>query len=99
MNRRLAGLLSAGLAQAGLELVHDGRDPRGIRWDLGTLLRAAVVGIAAGATSLAEVERHTEALSRAMRRTLGIHRRVPDTTLRDALCTVDPEQLVPGSGR
>jgi hypothetical protein len=94
MNRRLAGVLSARLAEADLELVRDGRDPRGVRWDRGTLLRAAVVGIAAGATSLAEVERLTEALSRAMRRMLGIRRRVPDTTLRDALCTVDPEQLV-----
>jgi hypothetical protein len=60
MNRRLTGLLSARLAEAGLDLVPDGRDPRGIRWDLGTLLRAVVVGAAAGATSLAEVERHTD---------------------------------------
>jgi len=95
MNRRLAGLLSTRLDEARLDRVPDGRDPRGIRWSLGTLLRSAVAGIAAGATSLAEVERHTKALSQAMRRRLGIPRRVPDTTLRDALCTVDPKTLGP----
>ena len=95
MNRRLVGLLSTRLAEASLDLVPDGRDPRGIRWDLGTLLRAVVVGITAGATSLAGVERYTDKLTRAMRRKLGIRRRVPDTTLCDALCSVVPEHLAP----
>jgi hypothetical protein len=47
----------------------------------------------AGARSLAEAERLTASLSRAARRWLGIERRVPDTTLRDALCTVEPRFL------
>lgn len=95
MNRRLAGLLSTRLDEARLDGVPDRRDPRGIRWSLDTLLRAAVTAIAAGATSLAEAETHTDSLTRAMRRKLGIPRRVPDTTLRDALCTVDPKTLRP----
>ena len=56
-------------------------------------LTAAAVGIAAGAKSVADVEHLTEQMPRAMRRRLGIARRVPDTTLRDALCSIEPEQL------
>jgi hypothetical protein len=48
----------------------------------------------AGARSLAHVERITKKLPRAARRWLGITRRVPDTTLRDALGTVRPDDLV-----
>jgi hypothetical protein len=95
MNRRLSAMLSIRLGEARLDEVRDDRDPRGVRWPLRTLLRAVVVGMAAGAESLAKVEKLTEALSPAMRCKLGISRRVPDTTLRDNLCTVDPEQLGP----
>jgi hypothetical protein len=94
MNRRLANLLSIRLEEARLDEVRDDRDPRGKRWDLGVLLRAAVVGIASGAKSLADTEAVTASLSRAMRRKLGIARRVPDTTLRDNLCRVVPDLLV-----
>jgi len=83
MNRRLANLLSVRLEDARLDEVRDDRDPRGKRWDLGVLLRAAIVGIASGAKSLADTEEVTASLSRAMRRKLGVARRVPDTTLRD----------------
>jgi Transposase DDE domain len=94
MNRRLANLLSIRLEEARLDEVRDDRDPRGKRWDLGVLLRAAIVGIASGAKSLADTEEVTASLSRAMRRKLGIARRVPDTTLRDNLCRVMPDLLV-----
>ncbi|HET9573967.1 MAG TPA: transposase [Methyloceanibacter sp.] len=47
----------------------------------------------AGAKSLAEVETLSERLSRPMRRLLGVRRRLPDTTLRSALCTVEPDLL------
>jgi hypothetical protein len=93
MTRRLAAMLATRLGEARLDEVPDGRDPRGIRWKFGTLLTAAVVSMAAGARSLAEAERVTAKLPRAARRWFGIHRRVPDTTLRDALGTVNPEDL------
>jgi hypothetical protein len=54
-----------------------------------------VVGVAAGAESLAKVEKLTAAMAGPMRRKLGIRRRVPDTTLRDALCAIEPGDLVP----
>jgi len=47
----------------------------------------------AGAKSLAEAETLSERLSRPMRRLLGVRRRLPDTTLRSALCTVEPDRL------
>jgi hypothetical protein len=40
----------------------------------------------AGAKSLAEVEGLSTRMSTPVRRLFGIQRRVPDTTLRDALC-------------
>lgn len=93
MNRRLFGMLSKRLDEASLDDVADERDDRGKRWPLGALLRAALGGMLAGAKSLAEVETLSERLSRPMRRLLGVRRRLPDTTLRSALCTVDPDKL------
>lgn len=89
MTRRLAGLLGRRFDEARLDEVEDTRDPRGQRWKLGTLLTAAVAGLAAGAKSTADVERITARMPRAMRRWLDIPRRVPDTTLRDALCSIE----------
>ena len=64
MNRRLFGMLSKRLDEAGLDDVADERDERGKRGQLGALLRAALGGMLAGAKSLAEVETLSERLSR-----------------------------------
>lgn len=93
MKRRLASMISARVADAGFDEVRDGRDARGKRWALPTLLTAAVASIAAGATSFREAERVTAGLPGAGRRWLGIARRVPDTTLRDALGRTLPEDV------
>jgi hypothetical protein len=95
MTRRLAGMLATRLQEAQFDQVPDGRDDRGQRWSLETLLVTVLTAMAAGARSLAEAERVTASLSRAARRWLGIQRRVPDTTLRDAPCTVQPRHLAP----
>lgn len=95
MTRRIAGMLGKSLMQAQLHQVPDPRDRRGRRWKLATLLNTAIVGMAAGCNSLSQVERLTRDMSSALRRWLGIGRRVPDTTLRDALCALSPETLVP----
>ncbi len=93
MTRRLAHMLATRLDEAHFEEVGDGRDARGQRWELATLLSATVAAMATGARSLADAERVTATLSRAARRWLGIRRRVPDTTLRDALGRVRPDHL------
>jgi len=95
MNRRIFGMLSKRLDEAGLDDVEDGRDDRGKRWRLGSLLRAVVGGMLAGSKSLADVETLSTRLSRPMRGLLGVQRRLPDTTLRSALCTVEPWRLMP----
>jgi hypothetical protein len=48
-----------------------------------------------GQKSFADVERLTDVLSMPARCRLGIRRRISDTTLRDALATVDPTELLP----
>lgn len=93
MNRRLYGFFTKRLDEIGLDQVPDGRDNRGKRWDLGALLRTVVGGMLAGARSLAEVEELSQRTSTPIKRLFSIQRRVPDTTLRDALCTVDPQTL------
>ena len=93
LRRRLAGYLRKRLGELHIEDVPDARDPRGKRWQLGTLLRAVLVGLAAGANGLDEVEDLTEQMTPEIRRWLQIPRRVPDTTLRDALVTIKPNLL------
>lgn len=79
--RRMAGMLSARVPEIGLAQVADARSRRGIRWQkLKPLLAAPPVAMAAGLKSFAETEKLTMEMSRAMRRKLGISRRIPDTT-------------------
>jgi hypothetical protein len=94
MTRRLAAMLATRIDEARFNEVQDGRDPRGRRWEIGTLLTVVAAAMAAGAKSLAGAERITATLPRAARRWLGIDRRVPDTTLRDALGRIRPQELV-----
>jgi len=93
MNRRIFGILSKRLDELGLDEIDDTRDDRGKRWRLGTLLRATLGAMVAGAKSLAKVEDLSERMSQPTRRLLGIRRRLPDTTLRNALCTIEPDKL------
>lgn len=93
MNRRIYGMLSKRLDEAALDTVGDGRDDRGKRWSLETLLRSVLGAMLAGARSLADVEALSLRLTRPIRGLLGIARRVPDTTLRNAMCSIEPEEL------
>jgi hypothetical protein len=92
--RRLAGVLAARLPDARLDDVADPRARRGRRWkQLRVLLVATVTAICAGAKSLADLEKMTAEMAPPMRRRLGIPRRIPDTTMRDVLCVMDPREL------
>ena len=57
------------------------------------MLASALLGMVAGSRSLREVEQLTAELTPALRTKLGIPRRVPDTTLRDALSSLEPDGL------
>jgi len=93
MTRRMMGLLKSRLPDARFNEVADPRDPRGRRWGLDTLLATLVLASAAGCRSLAEAETLTADLSPGARRLTAIPRRVPDTTLRETACRLDPAQL------
>ena len=90
--RRMAGYLMARLPDAKVEQV---ADPRGgpVKWRLAQLITAVLVGLMAGCKSLQELEQLTDMLSPAMRRKLKLGRRMPDTTLRDALCRLSLDEL------
>ncbi|HEY3359612.1 MAG TPA: transposase family protein, partial [Polyangia bacterium] len=97
--RRHAGLMQARLAELGLATVPDPRQSQWCRWRLPVLLRVGLTALMAGCRSLAEVERLTTTLTPAARSLLGLTRRVPDTTLRDAYGKVDPATLRPVMAR
>jgi hypothetical protein len=88
----VAGLLAARLPELDLEEVPDPRAREG-RWKLPQILRATLLGLMAGCRSLWEAEQLTERLAPAMRRRLGLTRRLADTTARDALCRVSLDGL------
>jgi DDE family transposase len=76
-----------------LDNISDPRSLRGRRWPLAVLLRAVLVALLAGCKSLTQAEALTAEMSRAARKRLGIARRIADTTMRDLLCILEPEQL------
>ncbi len=86
-------MLSTRLPEIGLGRVSDPRKARGVRWKLATLLATPLVGMAAGLKSFADTEKLTEEMSPAMRRKLGVRKRIPDTTMRTTALKVDPEGL------
>jgi hypothetical protein len=90
--RRMVGLLKARLPELDLDAVADPRAREG-RWSLAQILRATLVGLMAGCKGLWEAEQLTAGLSVAVRRQLGLGRRLADTTARDALCQVSLDEL------
>src|SRR5512146_481520 len=93
--RRIIGMAAKRLGEACLDEIDDPRDPRGRRWALPALLSGALVGLMAGCRSLKAVEELTDELTLPVRRKLGIARRIPDTTLRDTLSMLAPDDLRP----
>lgn len=93
--RRAAGALAVGLGGVQLAAVEDPRSTRGRKWTLAVLLRAVFVGMLAGKHSLKETERLSDSLSAAMRSRLRLPRRVPDTTMREALMRLPLSSVLP----
>lgn len=98
LHRRIQCLQSY-LQQRKLLLLFDSvpnpRGRRGRRWQLGSLLSAALLTMALLARSLRRAEQLTADLSSSrLFRRLGIRRRVPDSTLGDALAEVPPQALL-----
>ena len=97
--RRRIGALQSYLRQREdwleFDAVRDPRGARGKRWPLRGLLATAVMSLALLARSLRRAEQLSEELCQSRRlRRLGVRRRVPDSTLGDALSQVTPAELL-----
>lgn len=86
-------MLSTRLPEVGLDSAADPRDDRGKQWPLRPLLSAMLLGLMAGKKNLAEVEALTAELSPVVRKRTRIHKRVPDTTMRDLAIALEPEEI------
>lgn len=92
--RRTAGFISRFFSKALLQFVADPRSNRGRRWKSAMpLLKTVCVGLAAGCKGLLGVEKLTKKMTKQVRKLIGITRFVPDTTLRDYLCKLDPYEI------
>jgi hypothetical protein len=91
--RRMIGQLRARLPDAGLGGVVDPRRGKS-QWALGTVLRAVVVGMPAGAKSFKNLGALTAEMAVAARRALGFRRRLPDTTARALIVRLSPADLM-----
>ena len=90
--RRMVGFLAARLPELDLDAVEDPRAREG-KWSFAQILRATLLGLMAGCKNLRDTERLTADMSVGSRRQLGLKRRLPDTTARDALCQVSLDEL------
>lgn len=93
LSRRVIGSLKAGLGKLPWRHNTDPRKRLNRRWSQRQLLVAVLCGLCAGCQNLAQVEQLTLALSDGARKTLGLGRRVPDTTMRDHLVKIRPTTM------
>lgn len=91
--RRIAGYLAKYLPDTLLRRVLDPRSVIGRRWKLSVMLRTAIVGILADCRGFSEIETFSARIGSGARKLLGLHRRLPDTTLRSTLCRLLPNSL------
>lgn len=92
--RRTAGFISRFFADPLFSRISDPRSKRGRRCKSAVpFLKTIAVGLAAGCKGFVDVQRLTKSMPIGMRRVLGIHKFTPDTTLRDFVCALNPEEL------
>lgn len=93
LTRRLLGWLAARLDVLQWSNVTDPRTGPRTYWRLSTVLPLVVVGLVAGARSVANLEALTVRMSAATRRWFRVGRKLPDTTARDLLVRLSPEDV------
>ena len=92
LTRRHVSHLAARLSRMPLDKVADPRKGE-TKWPIRALLTAPMVGMAAGCKGLGEVEELSAWLGSGARQHLGLKSRVPDTTMRDLLVQLDPNEV------
>lgn len=94
ITRRVIGWLRKHLPQLRLGHVADPRRRRAsCAWSVGAVLNTVLTAMVAGCRSLKQMEDLSMEMSPAARRALGMRRRLPDTTARDLLCALDPDEV------
>jgi hypothetical protein len=92
--RQIAGLVARYFPNSLLRRLTEQRHAQGMRWkDAAAIVRLALCGLMAGCKGTQDVEDLSEAMPRCVRKMIGIPRRMPDTTLRGFLCTLDVGEL------
>jgi hypothetical protein len=87
------GVLHSRLPELKLEYVIDSRRQASVRWPLPVILALVITAIVAERRSLSLFEKLSDEMSSAARKLLGLPRRLPDTTARDALVALEPFSL------
>lgn len=90
--RRTLGHIAARTDEMPLGSVAEPRKGK-VKLKMRTALTTVIVGIAAGCKGLGEVEELTDWLGRGARKLLRVWRRVPDTTLRDLIVKLEPDEI------
>ena len=92
--RSTAGFLVGNFCDDFLGMIEDPRSQQGRHWkSCLPLLKAVILGLASGCKGLRAVEKMTEEMFGSVRELVGIPRTVADTTMRDFLVKLDPEEL------
>lgn len=93
LTRRILGWLAARLDVLPWARVTDPRSSPATYWRLSTVLSAVVMGLVAGVRSTAGLEALTAQMSVAARRWFRIAKKLSDTTVRDLLVRLAPDEL------
>lgn len=94
VDRRLARFLPGALELVDWGAVPEHRQLAKVRWHRKKLLQAVLLGLLAGRTGFAGMEKLSKVFSSAVRKALGVGRRIPDTTLSEFVCGLQTAGLL-----
>ena len=89
------GAFNKRLPEARLDAVPDPRHQPSCRWRLATILKVIAMSMVAGCKSFKQMEALSKESSLATRKKLGIPRRLPDTTARETVIRLEPDDIRP----
>lgn len=93
LTRRMLGWLAARVDVLPWSRLTDPRTGPNTYWRLSTVLSLVVLGLVAGARSVANLETLTVRMSAATRRWFRVGRKLSDTTARDVLVRLSPDEV------
>ncbi len=91
--RQAVGFISARFSEFGFTKITDPRQRGNILWSVSSVLKVVLCGLMSRCLSLKEVEALTDNFDSGMKRLASAKRRMSDTTMRDLLCRLVPQDL------